>query len=203
MAYPVSDGAILEFTVKGVFEGQVCMTVLHYKLVESLGLPDGDAAIAALNLELNDLTDFIGFYAACVHSDYLFSQLVYQWIWPIRFHRQVKVPVPTSGVVTGTKLPPNVSAAISKFSDLASRHSRGSVHMPAVPGSFHSQGLITMSGQASYTDLAGHIVLKRQTDSLVPILFNRPNPAVSEVVTNARPETTSRVSRRRTVGLGI
>lgn len=203
MPYEVTDGAILEFTVRGVFEGQVCLTVLHYKLVNSLGLPDGDLAISQLNTEMNDLTDFIGFYSACVHSDYLFNQLVYQWIWPVRYHRQVKVPVPTAGTVTGTKLPPNVSGAISKFSDKATRHSRGTVHMPAVPGTFHSQGLITGSGQASYNDLAGHIVLTRQTESLIPILFNRVNPAVSEQVTNARAETTSRVNRRRTVGLGI
>lgn len=203
MAYEVADGAILESTIVGNHEGQVTMSVFHYRLTSTLGLPDGDAAIDAFNVEWNDLTDFVGAYVTALSQTWLATMCVYQWIYPTRFHRRTKTPAAAQGSVAGLSLPPNVSAAISKLSEKATRRSRGTLHVPGVPSSHVNSGEITLAGKALYDDLAEFMPVRYQTNTFVPILFNRTNPALSETIVEGRSELTSRVNRRRTVGLGI
>lgn len=203
MPYEVSDGAILEATIVGNHEGERTMSVFHYRLTSTLGLPDGDAAIDLFNIEWNDLTDFVGAYVTALSTTWNAVQAVYQWIYPTRFHRRTKTLTADTGVVAGLSLPPNVSVAITKTSEKATRRSRGTLHMPAVPSAYVTAGLVLPIGKAAYDDLAGFMPVLYQTGTFVPILFNRNQPNLSEQIVEGRTEETSRVNRRRTVGLGI
>jgi len=202
MPYSVNDGAILEVTIKGRCFGQVCMNVFHYKLDSTFGIPDGDAAIEAFNVEWNDAADFLGAWAACTSFNLSIDQLVYQWIYPIRYHRVVHVP--TGGVVqnAGDALAANISTAVTKLSEKATRHSRGTLHMPAVPTTFIEEGELTAAGITAYDGFLPFVDNDYRTGTLLPVLFNRNQPADSERIFSARLERTSRVNRRRTVGVG-
>lgn len=203
MPYAVPQGGILEVSIKGRFENQVCLSVMHYKIDSAGGTADGDLAIDTFDAAFNAAGSFVGFYLAACHADYVCDQVVYQWIKPTRFRRVTKNPIGANGAVAGAKMPPNVSFAISKLGIHATRHGRGTLHMPAVPSAHVVGGTLSVAGGLAYLPIAQGVSQTFLAGSFIPVLLNRGNFALSEDVVNGRVETTSRVQRRRTVGLGI
>lgn len=203
MPYAVPNGGILEVSIKGKFELQTFLSVFHYRITAAGGTADGDAAINAADAILNVAGGFVDAYADALHADAILEDVIYQWIHPKRYHRVRKAPVTLTGHVAGTKMPPNVSGPITKKSVTATRHSRGTLHMPAVPASFVIGGTISNAGQIAYNNFALLVVSTGALLGYEPVLFNRLSPGLSEAIVEAYSETTSRVQRRRTVGLGI
>lgn len=203
MPYVVPVGGIIEVTVEGRANNQVTLSVLHYRLIAAAGVPDGDAAAQALLNELNNPLDLIGAYAACCSNHFELVAISAQWIHPTRFHRNDQNSLIPNGQRAGDMLPPNVSAAITKLADEATRHGRGTLHMPGVPAPEVLDGLVQANQLIRYDTLGVQIKKVRQAGTMVPILFNRLAPTQSVVITATRSEETSRVNRRRTVGVGI
>lgn len=203
MAYSVPDGAILEATIQSVLFSQTCLSVFHYQLSDSLGLPDGDAAINGFNTEWNDLLDFVGAYAGCCSQELAFVNIVYQWVYPTRYHRVLKTPVVLLGEVANPSEPPNVAQVVTRSADKANRHGIGTTHIPALPQTTWTAGSLN-DGQYNLLNVfAGFQANKYVTNTMIPVLYNRANPAQSLPVTAAIPRRTVRVMRRRTVGVGI
>lgn len=203
MAYTVPDGAILECTIRCTVNAQTTLSVFHYKLQDSLGLPDGDSAIDAFNLEWNDTLDFVGAYAGCMAENVDLVQLVYQWIYPTRYHRVIKAPSVLNGGLVDTCNAPNVAQVITRSGDIADRHGIGTTHVPGLGTGSYADGELLAGQKVLLDTLAGFMDDKYRTDTMFPVLYNRTNPAQSRVITRAAAQSTVRVMRRRTVGVGI
>jgi len=205
MAYPIVDGSIAEVSIEMAVNGQNCMSLFHYYLEQDAPVVDG----AALMLEL--LGWFVGAagpfpeYEDCI-PDVVNNMSVYgQWITPDRFRYEIAPAGPFAGNVANAPLPQNVSAAITKFGDAANRHNIGTLHMPAVPVNFVQDGMISAVGLAAYGALAAVMqdgFISAGGHVLSPVIFNRLSPNDSPYIIGAFTQLTSRVNRRRTVGLG-
>lgn len=203
MPYTIPSGAILEASIQGRSAGQLTLSVFHYVLDTPGGVADGAAEIDAFNLEWNTSLDFVGVYADCCSTEFAIENIVYQWIYPNRYRRVIKTPAETAGTVSQPSFPPNVSGAITKQADVATRHGIGTLHMPGVPNGSNDDGYVTISQKARYGALGTFLSAPYRTSTLFPVLYRRLAPNASAVVTAATVRDTMRVVRRRTVGVGI
>lgn len=203
MPYPVADGSILEVTIQGRHNDQTVLSLFHYRLVGSLGLPDGEAAIDAFDLEFQAVGGIADQYLSCCSNEYLGTRIHYQWIYNIRYHKKDFANRNGDGKVAVPAHPQNVGSAITKFNNIAGRHSRGTLHMPAVPQTFTTAGRLNGVGSLTYLTLASQLQTVLVTGTMEPVLLNKANPALSKVIDGATVEETTRINRRRTVGVGI
>jgi len=130
---------------------------------------------------------------------------VYQWLFPTRRARIVKVPAVPTGAIADAPLPPNVALTITKRSDVAGRHGVGSLHMPGT-------GIAGLNGGEwipVYLDSFGSLLTALHQSvniefgqNLVPVIFNRTTPTDSVEITSANSNVTVRTMHRRTVGVG-
>lgn len=205
MAYPIVDGSIAEVSVEMSVNGQNCMSLFHYYLEEEDPVTDG----AALLVEL--LNWFAGgggpftAYEECIPDTVIDMSVYGQWITPTRYRYEIAAGGPFVGDVNSPPYPPNVSAAITKFGEAADRHNIGTLHMPAVPTTFIVDGMISAVGLGAYGGLASVLsngFVSAAGHALSPVIFNRASPGDSPYIIGAFTQLTSRVNRRRTVGLG-
>lgn len=203
MPYPVADGSILEVTIQGRHNDQTVLSLFHYRLVGSLGLPDGEAAIDTFDAEFQAAGGIADQYVACCSNEYLSTRIHYQWIYNLRYHKKDFAGRNGDGKIAVPAHPQNVGSAITKWNNRASRHSRGTLHMPAVPQTFTTAGRLNGVGLLTYQTLATLLNQTLVTGTMEPVLLNKANPSLSLLIDGATVEETSRINRRRTVGLGI
>lgn len=203
MPYEIPDGSLLEATVKGSLAGQVTMSVFHYKLTNTFGVPDGEATINSFHTEWGGNFDFFGAYKECCSNELTFTELVYQWIYPIRYRRVTKPLVGQAGTIVETSEPPNVAQVVTKVGERAGRHYVGTVHIPGLPKANNGNGLLVEQQLTLLTTFGGLVATAAQNGTLVPVIFNRSQPQDSPRIIDAFPQSTVRIMRRRTVGLGI
>lgn len=203
--YTVDNGAILEAVVSYQFAAQQCLNVSHWKFGTDAGAVDGVAAINEFDGLFNAGLGYVRKLANCMHVNAIIQQVSYQWIFPTRYAYRTKAPTVGVGQIAGAALPPNVALALERFNDNTTRHDRGEMHIGAVPGIFVDNGSVTGAAQLNFDELitkATSVIVGFGT-TYTPILFNRAAPAQSKVVLAGRLRQTSRVLRRRTVGVGI
>lgn len=206
MAYPIPFDAIAEVTFKMTHNDQTVLTVLHYKFIGGPAIADGAATLQALMIKIQAAGQVFRAHTNCTSQDLDYNLIVAQWISPIRYARQDALPGQTIGLVAQPSLPQNDAVALTKGGELAGRHNIGTVHMPGVPTTFVTDGLVTPAGFTAYNDLCTAI---QQDVTLVagqifrPVIYNRVTPADSKEISTVITQNTSRIMRRRTVGLGI
>jgi len=210
MPQPLSNGDIVEFSIHGTHEGQRVLNVFHYEIELGIGaFPDLVTAADAFLGELFGTDKFADRYQEVTSQDLAINEFVLQKIWPLRMARIVKPQTGLTGLVEETALPPNDSVVLIKRNDSTGRHNRGRIHMPAVPVSFVEGGMVTGTARALY-DLFGaraaeviEITSGGGPVTFTPVLYQRLMPGNSAQWTSALTQGTSRVVRRRTVGVGI
>lgn len=206
MAYTVGDGAILEFTVRGLLFGETSLSIFHYRLDLNLPPEDGVQLINNFDAALNDVGGFIQTFYNCCTTEWRVPQLVYQWIYPTRYARYIISPDGGSGNVPEPTMPSNMAVAITKRTETAGRRGVGTLHMPGVPSEWVTENRIVQEGTIAYGALANRIAavvnLGLNTD-MTPIIYRRSAPAQSPVITSADPIPEPRTMRRRGVRLGI
>lgn len=203
MAWIMPGRTIIEASIRYTLNAQTLLSIFHYRLVTNTNQADGEAVLNAFNSAFNDVAGVVDKIAGVTSQDLIIDQVVLQAIYPTRFRRYVYEPVQTAGQIAEDSLPQNVSVAITKRADEASRHGIGTLHMPAVPPSYVEGGYLTALAVNEYTTVADEMLVEYGTPEFEPVLFNRANPAASLRITAADVRNTSRVQRRRTVGLGI
>lgn len=207
MPYDVQDDAIVEVTIKGILAQQVVMSVLHYRVSDTGFGILGSAGLDDLQNKLFDVGSLMDKYTKCCSENLTEVRLVLQWVHPIRYAKQQYLGAFNSGQVAGDALPPNDTAAITKRSERAGRHYVGTLHMPAVPTTAVVNGNMNGIWQLPATDLgdvATQVIEATPGGARYhPLIFNRTAPAASPEWTTYVVQGTSRVGRRRTVGLGI
>lgn len=209
---PVAVGDIYEVIYTFTFTGQKTMFTLHYHLDSLSGSsPSLADFIEGLRLELDALGNISQQLAGCYSTNAVGGLLSIQKVYPARYLKREQ----SSGFPTGTNsaatspLPPNVSMALTLRGDNSGRHFRGTKHLGCLGNNFVTDGIISAGGLLAMQEL-GDVLIVPLTFSVggvtcvvSPVVLNRSAPNVSPVITSYVRGTTSRVQRRRTVGLGI
>lgn len=205
MPYPVSLSSILQISAIHTNSGQLCISLFHYKYTTGSPIPDGQAAaVDALN-KIRVAGKLVDKYKDCLPDSV--NDLVWwaQWVAPTRFRRTTLAIAADAGLVASPTMPSNVSAAITKFAEEASRKGLGTVHMPSVPQSFVNESVLALPGGLAYGALADRIresITLTGGQILDAVLFHKPDHVMSPKIVATAVQNTTRVARRRTVGLG-
>lgn len=209
MPYQVSNDSIVQAIMRGRVAGQETMNVIHLRPVDA---PVGDIADGLANLvEIAGALDITGLgwsklLGDCCQEDTTFDWLQLQYVWPTRFSYYRQVPDAPGGVKIGDAAPPNVSAVITYQGDAVGRHERGNQHIFGLLASDVTEGRIDATLATSMNALADFLVepftVVGSGLEYEMVIYQRAAPGASVPVTHHTVQTTSRVTRRRTVGLG-
>lgn len=201
---------VLAATARFTLNGQEDLTTFHYLVDFGAGPPEElFAAYNAFNTQEDVVGGLMGVYAACISSDVDNIQWYTQFVSPIRYISQVYTPeVYSGGQVEAFSLPQNVSVGVSVRGDLAVPDNRGTKHMGGVPTTFVESGMVVEPGISAYQELIEYyclpneLIMPENNYTMLPILWAKSPPEDNVRVTNGFVGQASRVSRRRTVGLG-
>lgn len=202
--YEIGPDSFIEISMESELNGQQNISLFHYVYTGTAIIPDGrQLALDFLDV-LAGPDALYEAYLACLSSDVGQVQMYAQWIHPNRF-AYVTYPTPSDADGPVGALPQNVSVAITKRGVVAARNAIGTLHMPAVPSDWVVNGQVVQPIGTPYQDLADSLASDQTVGAvtLEPVLFNRTTPADSQFIAEAFYQLTSRVDRRRTVGLGI
>lgn len=184
---------------------QRCMNSFAYKYRGGAS-EDG---LAKMNALLNVITSanhlFQKFYA-CLSQDAQSLKIFGQWIDPIRYAYLWRPDVITEGQVAEGALPANVGVTITRRGELANRHHISNIHMGAVPASWVVNSQVVQPVGEPYQELVDkscEVIIAAGGDQFDPVAYNRAASANSALLTTGYVQTTSRINRRRTVGVGI
>lgn len=207
MSYTVGNGDILEVSFSMRQFGQNMLSVFHYQLQLGGAPVDGLSLITAADAVINLTTagSLLADHVTAVHETVSYQEIVYQWIYATRRARVTKTPALLLGDVTGTPLPPNSAAAVTKRSDTAGRHGVGTLHMPGLAIESVSDGVLNATGLAYYTPIltsVGTTITPAIGQKLIPVIYNRSNPELSQPISTALIQDSVRTMHRRTVGVG-
>jgi hypothetical protein len=205
MAYPVPLSSVLEYVIRLTVDGQECMSVLHYQYDSGSSIADGKAALTDFLNKMRVAGELNDKYRGCIPDEVTDITYRAQWITPQRFRYTFLAVAPEAGLVAAPTMPSAVSVAITKQAEAANRHGQGTLHMPAVPQSFVTDSMVNGLGGLAYLDLCTKLILPIVLTGgqlMNPVLFRRDDPVLSETIITAFPQATTRVNRRRTVGLG-
>lgn len=207
MAYPILTGSIVEVILFQRMQGQQVMNVLHYQVTSASPIPDGKAALDALNTNLNS-ANIQGLFHTL--ADFQVDTVVYeslqlQWISPSRFRAIHYPPSQGFGNLGEAPAPIATSVVIQTIADEATRHGRGGVHLAGMPASFNNASELSAAGVTALAAFLDALIMERTVGALTytPVIYNRANPAASLPITNGFQRTTLRTMRRRVLGRGI
>lgn len=207
MALPANS--VIECAFVGRLSGQRVLNLFHYRVLTPA--PTTVTPAAELDQLLAILADpgvgsIKGFYLAAVPNNYTLEQITVQGIRPIRLRRQF-TPINEAGF-GGTATTPNVQASITAVTNFGGRDQVGGQRVPASPtnatgGNWTGPYVSTLGNLAS--------AWKQDVDNVGlgskyrRVIFHRKQQGVNEWtdIQDMFPQPTSRVIRRRTVGVGI
>jgi hypothetical protein len=218
VSYSIASNSVVQVTLKMTLFNQVVMNTFHYRYEQGLiPITDGAAALS----DFNDALDIDTFYLNYINSlppQCLNIVADLQWIYPLRYVKRSFNQGPVGGSPNATTVS-NMAAALLMRGDTASRRSVGTKHIPGVGGATVAAGLLSAGKVAEVTDFADRAILVQMVGDRIfrPIVYGRARPAYTDrhgvlhpalptlmtPITAYEVETTARVMRRRTVGLGI
>lgn len=210
MAYNVSSGALLEMVFQYEVSGQQCLNILHYVL-ELTGTPLPGPT--TLNEVLTEWIDGasptkLEVFAAAMCDTVEFRKLSAQWIYPVRYRKDVRT-LDQTGDLVEINAPAVNAVVITKANDFTGPHNLGALHLAGFP-----RGWLLSDGRIDETAIAGPIndvaqmlletmSVGSMTGTLSPVIFNRASPADSRPFTTWEIQETARAMQRRVVGRGI
>lgn len=129
-----------------------------------------------------------------------------QKVHPVRFLASVFVDQ-QAGAIASPALFSNTAGVITRRTEFSGRKQVSTLHMPGLPASGSTEGTLTAAQKTLYSALGDAIILKLQDGSISlnmsPSIVHKTNPLSVDTITNFVVQDTTRVMRRRTVGLGI
>jgi hypothetical protein len=186
-------------------DGQLCMSIFHYQYDSGSVIPDGQVALTDFLNKIRVAGKLKDKYLACIPDVVNDVTWHAQWIIPTRY-RVTELAIPAdAGLVPTAPMPSAVAVAITKRGELANRHNIGTLHMPAVPNTFVAQSMLTAPGFLAYDDLGTQVkepVTLTGGQLMNPVILNKADYILSPTILTTVTQPTSRVNRRRTVGLG-
>jgi len=196
-------GDIYQVTMIGTLQGMTIENVLHYRV-----RADADASAFATGIEIFANTTFMPAMATVQSSNFNWSAVRVQRIWPIPVLMAVEYPEGIAGALSGTALPAEVALVITKQSILGGRANRGRLYLAGVPGdnvdvtSGRFSSGVVIDAQTAAATLYQTINSSPSGGVLEPVIYHRVTHTATDLV-NAVARDVPRAQRRRQVGRGI
>lgn len=199
MASPnLISGDVLLSVIKGRLYGQITETTFYWGITTAAG------GYNLTTFVQDVITDVLPDFLDIVSSDWTTVSVYGRRMFPNPTRGQETAVGSTPGTVGATALPPHVAAVLSRYTNAPGPRGRGRVFIPAVPETFHTEGLVNAVGKAAYDAFVPWLDLPwtaPSTSQLEPVLFRRPVTAVN--IESAKTQIVLRSQRRREVGVGI
>ena len=209
MAIELVDGDILLYTLRCLYQQQTVLNTWHFKVTQFTPEPiDYEDAANAILQELEQPGDFIDQLEAITVTGYSFIDHRIQRVYPTR-NRQVIQTLSTTGSVATTGSQVNQAAVITKYGNVAGRFAIGSWHQAGLPtAAFSSFGRVEEVTQSALKAAVDMLTVVGDIEGFAgtvanPVLWSPTVPTRVTPIVETVPQFTSRVMRRRTVGLGI
>lgn len=205
----IPDNARVSLTLVGSMNAQEILLTHVYEVASTFGAGTWDM--------IPNFNEFIGgivavgglanVYLDVMSDEFSLNRIDLQVIYPTRYVKVSFADGSGPGTVVQNAEPPNVAHAILLRTDLAGRDQRATKHIGGVPSTFTNNGRMTAAAIAAYEILADQLVQRYTVagtgDTLWwPIIYHRDNPGATDYITSRTLQNTTRVERRRTVGLG-
>jgi len=203
MPPPANEGQIYEVTWQGRVDGQMILNIFHYVLT----IPVGTVFEACENLS-EWLTTVAGprdKFLSVLASGYELKQQRVQCIEPTRYrYFALYYDDEQPGSHAGATLPSSVMVDVTKQSDFTGPHSHGQMRLAGIPATGIEESELTFDYYTEVVDAMEWLTSEAGAGGTTfsPVIFDRANPALSQVITAIEVEPTSRVSQRRVVGRG-
>jgi hypothetical protein len=208
MALPApAVGQVYLVTTNGLAFGQMVLNTFYYQV--SIVGSETDIRTLASNMfaKLTGAGSLTNGIFGCTPPQYQMVELWIQNVFPIRYRKFVN-PMTTPGAFPQNASTANLATTITRFGDQANKHNRGSLHLLAPnldPGT--TAGDISGALATAASTLALRLNASITTTGLtvlIPGLWPKKATAAQQFVpvTGSIVESTVRVMRRRTVGVG-
>lgn len=199
---------IVQATWVGSCFGQLIEMVRKYVILGDFPAPNTiatDLDLINTALSAGGVLDMETPYLACLPGSYSLQQLRTQKINGVRSaYRPLTFVGGAPGTNAGAASSANHSAGITCRTALAGRKQRGTVHVGPTPDAAAVAGILTAAYQVTLTSLAAKMILSFTPPTsgslVIPIL--RHADGTFDLISTAPIQLTSRVQRRRTVGVG-
>lgn len=202
--YPIQPGSFVEVTAEFTLNNQQNISLFHYVYPDNGIITDGADVLQQLLTALADNDQLMDVYGAAVSADAGRIDWYAQWIRPQRY-AYTRWSGEKNATGPANALPQNVAVAVTKRGIVANRSGIGTLHMGGVPSAWVLNGKVIQGFSEAYTLLANALpttIVLGPDLTFDPVLFNRTTPADSQLIAEAFYQDTSRIMRRRTVGLG-
>lgn len=206
MAVPA--GTIIEVGLQGKLFEQRVLNVMHYEVIQVSTTVDYLDEMGQLAGVFGDIGvgSFGAAYLACMPTGYTWDYVTTQSVFPTRL-KKVQIGIGEPGVA-GATTTANVSQSVTTTTIKAGRDQVGGRRLPLATSQ-------SASGQLTVEAFGNLGLLADQMETTIeepvgggryrPVIFHR-NPAANprfDRIIEVLPQRTTRVVRRRTVGLGI
>lgn len=209
MAYQVGKDSIVQAILRGRMNDQETMNVIHFRPIDP---PAGDIADGLANLiEIASIIDinpggWSNLLSLATSDQFNISWVQLQYVWPTRFSYHRVTATNPAGTLVGDPAPPNVSAAITMQGDGVGRHQRSTMHIGGLRAEDVASGLVGIAVKSALADLAAFLIepfaVTSSSLNYEMVIYQRSAPGASVPISHFTIQDTSRVERRRTVGLG-
>lgn len=219
MSYAIAGNSVCQLTLRSTLFGQEVMNTFHFRLDLAGGaLPDGAAFLSDFNDMLAVADTFYDTYMLTlpVQCQNIYADL--QWIDPDRLMMRSFVVGP-QGATVHVPTTANLASALELRGDIADKRSIGTKHIPGLGGVAVAAGIVQAALIAELANFGIQATLPVGIGgrTMTPIIFGRAraqytdkhgvvHPPIGKSyrpITAFRVQTTARVMRRRTVGVGI
>lgn len=203
MSYSIGDKTLVSF--RGTLFGQRIINTFWYQLSLVTGTPDETAFNNAFHSVLNAPAGCIEKFLDCMPSQYLLNEV---WIQKIESFRVVanKYLHSNPGTFSQDTATANLAACITRRGAAASRHNVSSLHLvyPSLDTGALSGSISPAWGTAAtaFLPFVAQSYVVGSLGTMSPIINNGPGAIAVSPIVMAFLQTTLRVMRRRTLGLG-
>lgn len=205
----LQNNAIISFQLDGRIDGQQLLLTHHFRIITTPPTSfDMQTVCDELFTWANTADNICDRYVNCLSQQVTGIVCHIQAIHPTRYVKTTYTPAASAGEVLVAAFPPNVAHAITTRCEQAGKHFRGTKHIGGVPTTFSANGLMEAAALTVYDILGSQFEVAPDLDvigldgSLVPVVYNRSSPSTSAQIISHVVQSTTRVERRRTVGLG-
>jgi len=191
----------------GTLLGQRCMNLFCYQLTTFAGPHTTTAVNTAMDGAIDAGGTMLNNYLNVTPDNYTLDEVWYQFVRPTRYVKDVlaKAQPGQSGFDADTA---NVQQTVTKRGPAANRRNVGSVHIPCpTEAGAITNGLLTVGQKVALAnfalDMQSPLALFGGTVIATPCILNTHGQFLPVLYSTALAQSTVRVLRRRTVGLGI
>jgi len=206
----IAIGNIALVTARGTLAGQQILSTFHYRctsLGSSFGTPTQTAMAELIGAIVDPAISLHSRLIDVMPSNYTLNRWTAQVIQPVRYAEVKGTVLDTTGASGAIASTANIAAVITRRGVLGNRSNVGSLHLPYPDALTETTtGVISAAFLADLDLLAANmrqtLTLTPSTIVFAPVLYNKGKTPNYTDITASFAQSTIRVMRRRTVGVG-